>query len=132
MPQTSTINDFAPYTNFDNTVIVLSTILSPSAFTLYAHWTSPTSPWPLPSKRKDQPIAAGPFHLHTELMSWRVPDELHMAKAGLEAATEYVANGLEPRLKMYMQILDGELRRKEGLGWVGDRAVVRRGDLAWM
>lgn len=125
----SIVSQLAPYTNFNDNVIVLSAMILLSKVHLNCHWRSSTS---LPARNGIKQITNGPSYHHHRLMSWNIEDGLEQAKVAIDAAIEHVANALEGRLNTYMRILEDHLRRSNGAKMVEKPGLVRRDDLVWM
>lgn len=125
----SSVTKLTPYVEFNNTVVILSTIATATKVHLDAHWTSPTSAWPLPSVGEIRPITQGPFYLRYRLMSWDLASEWVKAEAGIAAAVEHIAGTSDRRLKTYMGVLEDDLKQKMELP---QQTSTRGDDLVWM
>lgn len=125
----SIVSQFAPYTNFDDEVIVLSVMITISQVQLNCHWRTST---PLPARDGVKQITNGPSYHYHKLMSWKIEYGLEQAKIAIDTAIEHVANALEGRLNTYMRILEDHLSKSNGVQIAKEPGIVRRDDLVWM
>jgi len=128
---TSSVAKLTLYVEFDDTVTVLSIIATATKVHLDAHWTSPTSAWPLPSANEIKPITHGPFYLRHRLMSWDIGSDWVRVEAGIAAAVGHVADTLERRLKTYMTVLEDDLRQRNGLPKMSEQESMHGDNLVW-